>query len=341
MDIKAGPQLQLIYEPIRRELGALDDFLSREFAHDDDILDDILQHVARFRGKQLRPALVFLCGRLNGDECSRDHIRIGAVIELIHTATLVHDDVLDAALIRRNLETVHRRWGERAAILIGDFIYSRAFHLSTHVDGMATLLSKTTQTICAGELLQLQSRFQPEMDETHYFEIIHQKTAILYAVACRVGATLAGFGAPDCDRLHRFGNALGMAFQIVDDCLDYSGTEVVAGKSLGSDLRQNKVTLPLIYLLENVSSREAASLRDELARPLSTEVEARIQTMVFEHGIIDQCLDRAEAFVRSAKEELKEIVGRPLRTPPTGGGGAGDVRESLELLGDYVLRRRR
>jgi octaprenyl-diphosphate synthase len=304
-----------------------------EFFSAEPFIAAILEHVARYRGKQLRPALLFLASRLGGVEPGRDHVKIAAVVELIHTATLVHDDILDDARLRRNMETVHRRWGERAGVLIGDFIYSRAFHLSTEVPGMARVLSETTHTICEGELLQIENRFRPEMGEERYLEIIRKKTAILHAVACELGGALGGMDAERREALHRFGLDLGMAFQIADDCLDYAGEEAEAGKSLGTDLHQGKVTLPLIFLMECLSEAEAKWLRGALREKLSPAVEERIHSLVVEHGVVREALARADAYIQSAKATLATVG--------NGGGGAREVRESLELAADYIVRRRR
>lgn len=331
MDTKATTDLELICTPIQHEVGLLRDFLKAEFSAPDPLIHEILEHVAQFRGKQLRPAMLFLATRLRGGECTADAIKIGAVIELIHTATLVHDDVLDSALLRRNVETVHRRWGERASVLIGDFIYSRAFQLSTEVDGMASVLSATTNVICEGELLQLQHRFDAEMSEERYYEIIRKKTAALYGIACELGGVLGGISPSECAALREFGLDLGMAFQIVDDCLDYTGTESKTGKSLGTDLRQNKMTLPLIYLRDCLSERDASCLVQQLNRPLTPEGESHILEMVNAHGVVTACLDRAEEFVQSARSRLKGL--------DVTGPAASAAREALELVGDYIIRR--
>lgn len=333
MDTEATSDLQLMYAPIQAELERLSRFLKQEFHSPEPFIYQILQHIAKFRGKQIRPALLFLSSKIGGGEPTDDHVKIGAVIELIHTATLVHDDILDDSRLRRNVETVHRRWGERAAILIGDYIYSRAFHLSTQVPGMAGILSDTTHTICEGEILQIGNRFRPDLDERTYFEIIRKKTAILYAVSCELGGVLGGLDRERCQRLHRFGLELGMAFQIADDCLDYSGKEAVVGKSLGTDLHQGKLTLPLIYLIESLNKSQAAWLRDVLARPLSAEEELKVAALVQEHGVVADAFARADAFVQSGKAVLADV----LNGDPVDGG----VRESLELVADYMIRRQR
>ena len=163
MSTEATRELEEIYAPISEDLVGLDRFLQAEFRSEEPFVHQLLTHIARFRGKRIRPALLLLTGRLSGPEVTDDHVKIAAVIELIHTATLVHDDILDDAALRRNVETIHRRWGERAGVLVGDFIYSRAFSLSTEVTGMAAILSETTNTICEGELLQIGNQFRPDL----------------------------------------------------------------------------------------------------------------------------------------------------------------------------------
>ena len=330
MKIEAPAELQAMYAPIAEEFEALQQYLDNEFSAREAFIGQILAHVARFRGKQMRPALLFLVSRLAGGAPRQDQVKIAAVVELIHTATLVHDDILDDADLRRSVETVHRRWGERAAVLIGDYIYSRAFHISTEVRGMASVLSETTHTICEGELLQISSRFQPEIGEARYFEIIRKKTAILHAISCRLGGTLGGMDEERAERFYEFGMNLGLAFQIADDCLDYSGKEAETGKSLGTDLHQGKVTLPLIYLLDSLDHAEASWVKEVLRKPLSSEDEARIHGLIEERGVVGEALSQANAYVEAAKRILAEVV--PSDAPS---------RESLDLMADYVVRRQR
>ena len=340
MGTEASPDLRTIYAPVEEDMLRLAAFLEAEFGGIEPFLMSILEHVSRFRGKQIRPAILFLTRRLallSGARAAAarprvdDHVKIGAVVELIHTATLVHDDILDDAELRRGVETVHRRWGERAAILIGDYIYSRAFRLSTEVQGMARAFSDTTNTICEGELLQIGSRFRPDIGEERYLEIIRKKTGILYAAAARLGGVLGGADPELAGKLHDFGMELGTAFQIVDDCLDYDGEEGLTGKSLGTDLRQGKVTLPLIYLREALPEGEREWLDGALRGPIAGEPETRVQRLVAEHGVLGEAFARAQGFVESAKAILAEVLG----------GNGGPVGESLDLVADYVLRRRR
>jgi octaprenyl-diphosphate synthase len=320
-------KLEEIYAPIRDELEALREFLQVQFRSDEPFICRLLSHIETYRGKQIRPALLLLVGKFFGRGVGPDHVKIAGVIELIHTATLVHDDILDDAALRRNVETVHRRWGERAGVLLGDFLYSRAFALSTEVPGMAAILSATTNTICEGELLQVENRFRPDIGEDVYLRIIRKKTAVLHAVACSLGAVLSGAGEAEARSLHDFGLDLGTAFQIVDDCLDYSGDEASAGKSLGTDLHQGKVTLPLLCLLKGLGPKDGEKLIDALRRPLPADLEVKIAGDVRERGALREALDRARGFIESARSR---IAG----TDPA-------LRKVLEGVADYVLSRKR
>jgi octaprenyl-diphosphate synthase len=320
-----GPHLQDLYAPIQKDLERLDSFLRAEFKSEEPFIGQLLAHISRYRGKQIRPALLLLAGRFSGPDVTDDHVKIAAVIELIHTATLVHDDILDDAALRRNVETLHRRWGERAGVLLGDYIYSRAFALSTEVVGMASILSATAHTICEGELLQIGTRFRPDIGEDLYFEIIRKKTAILYAVAAYLGGVLSGASGPDAIRLHEYGMDLGMAFQIIDDCLDYAGNEAVVGKSLGTDLHQGKMTLPLLYLLGGIGREEGAQLLESLRRPMTRATEERIASGVREQGALEEARARARAFIDSARAHAA--------------GLEPALREPLSRVADYVLRR--
>ncbi len=326
MSTEASTSLNNLYASITEEMLRLEKFLEEEFSGEDGFIFELLKHVRKFRGKRIRPALLLMIGKIGGGQVTDDHVKIAAVLELIHTATLVHDDILDSATIRRKVETLHQRWGERAAVLMGDFIYSRAFSLSTEVPGMAQVLSRTTNIICEGELLQIRNRFQPNYTEDVYREIIQKKTAILYAVACELGGRLSGFSEEDSERLRSFGMDLGMAFQIIDDCMDYGGEEEVVGKSLGSDLHQGKITLPLIIYLRQQEEAQRAQLLETVSQPMTEEVEARITKGVRNEGALKAALEQAEDHIRKGRGALE--------------GFSVEMSEALEQVSEYVIRRR-
>lgn len=324
-------ELSRIYEPIQEDMRAFNDFLHREFHSSESFVNELLVHIAQYRGKQIRPACMFLAARAfgnveTGTSIADDVVKCAAVVELIHTATLVHDDVLDEASVRRRVETVNRRWGERAAVLLGDFIYSRGFSISTEVPGVSKLLADVTHTICEGELLQVGSAFEVDMTEDRYYEIIHKKTAILYGMACRVGAMLAGATEAEQKRFEEFGNNLGMAFQIADDALDLIGDESVVGKTLGTDLRKGKLTLPVIRLRDQLKGGKQQELLWLLAHPQEVGTQVRVATMLDEYDILDEVKSVATAFVNDAIAILDEFSENPNRLP-------------LEQLARFVLAR--
>jgi octaprenyl-diphosphate synthase len=332
--------LVTVYSPIGEEMERLSEFLADEFASKEPYIYTILQHISQFRGKQLRPALLFLFNRLARGAVQPDLIKIGSVLEMIHTATLVHDDLLDDARIRRQVETVHVRWGDRAAILMGDYIYSRAFHLSTEVEGMAHVLSRATNLVCEGELLQIGHRFVPRLDESVYFEIIRKKTAILHAVACELGGRFAGLDESICRRFSDYGMDVGIAFQIIDDCLDLEGDEEIVGKSLGTDLRQGKMTLPLLYLRDRLPDADRIWFDDALSRPVTSEAERRIRRWIFDYGVLPDSLARAVHFVERAKDALASGVEAIVRQDGPRRVDQ-DIAASLSRAADFVLQRKK
>jgi octaprenyl-diphosphate synthase len=240
----------------------------------------LCQHVERYRGKMLRPMLVVLCGLATegayaegrGDDdafdISEEHVSLAAVCEMIHMATLVHDDVLDEADTRRRGATVNRLHGNETAVILGDYLFSAAYHLCSGVPGAAgreaaLLIGKTGMTLCAGELLQLHHRDNFSLDEQTYFEIVERKTGSLIAAACRLGSLhslpMAAAGSDLPERLAKFGMKLGVAFQIQDDLLDLTGTQSVVGKSVGKDFELGKLTLPMIHHLANAAVEDRAA----------------------------------------------------------------------------------
>lgn len=327
LDVLAlAPELGKTYEPVAEDLRALNRYLAEEFSSTEPFIHELLAHIARFRGKQIRPATLFLAARAVGGEPDEGHVKCAGVVELIHTATLVHDDLLDDARIRRRVETVNRRWGERAAVLLGDFIYSRGFGISTEVKGVSGLLADTTHTICEGELLQIGSAGQVDLTEQRYYEIIEKKTAVLYGMACRIGAKLSKGTKRQVEALERYGLLLGMAFQIADDALDLVGDEQKVGKSLGTDLANGKLTLPLIRLRDRLGEAKGQELRWILQNPREIGARVRVQKMLAEHRIFDEVRATAESIIERAVEELDAVP-------------ASEARDSLEVLARFVLER--
>jgi len=332
-DISSGDSQTLasLYQLVSEDIAALREFLHGEFASTEPFVNELLEHLSRFQGKQVRPACLFLSGRCFG-EIGNDHIKCAAVVELIHTATLVHDDLLDAAQIRRRVETIHSRYGDRAAILLGDIIYARGFVISTEVENAARLLANCTMEICIGEMMQVGNAGNLQLLEEQYFEIIHRKTAILYGLSCRLGAMLAGATEDQAAAMEQFGNQLGVAFQIIDDSLDVFGDQETVGKSLGTDLANGKMTLPLIRLRDGLDVEQRESLLKLLEghREMDrTEFHHEVVRWLDEFEILDEVRERAQQVVANALKSLHVAAPRC------------EARDQFEQLARFVIERER
>jgi octaprenyl-diphosphate synthase len=245
---------------------------------------------------------------------------------MVHTATLVHDDVLDEAGLRRHVPTVNAGWGNKAAILLGDYLFTHAFHLTSTIGEARAceMIGEATNRVCEGELHQTLQRGNLGLTESQYFEIIEGKTAALTACCCHLGALYAGADPETVERLTNYGRLLGLAFQVADDLLDLIGREDTAGKTLGTDLEQQKLTLPLIHMLASLPADKAAALRSLLGngRPKRLAVTAGLETT----GAVEYARLRAETFAAEAAAELDGL-------PPS------ECRDLLRLLTDWAVRR--
>jgi octaprenyl-diphosphate synthase len=293
-----------LYAPIARDLEEVERILAETLRSRAAGIAELVRHVSGYRGKRLRPALLLLVARA----CSRvtpAHHVLGAVVEMVHTATLVHDDVLDGASVRRHLPTVNAAWGTQTSILMGDYLFTHAFHLSaTLADPRAPrLIGEATNRVCEGELRQGLQRGNLDLSEADYYEIIDGKTAALIECCGRLGAMYSGSEPAVVESLARYGRGLGLAFQIADDLLDLLGEEQSTGKSLGTDLEQQKMTLPLIRLLAGTTGGEAMRLREILSTPGGQQREA-LGRFLDESDAVEYAYQRAEEFARNARAEL-------------------------------------
>ena len=315
-----------LFTPIARDLEEAERILMQTLASTRPGVDRLLAHLAHYKGKRLRPTLLLLTAHACGNVNSAHH-RLAAVVEMIHTATLVHDDVLDGASVRRHVPTVGALWGNQASILLGDYLFTHAFHLSSTLDDVRAcrIIGEATNRVCAGELHQITRRGALDLGEDEYLDIIDGKTAELTACCCKLGAIYAGMSDDVIERLEGFGRSLGIAFQIADDLLDLVGEETLAGKSLGTDLEQQKLTLPLIHLLQHASAEQAARVRAVLTAAGNHKREALLPDLVAA-GSLDYARQRAEAFATAALSDLDCL-------PPSPG------RAILETLADRVVHR--
>src|SRR5438477_10756501 len=245
----AGHNLTETLSPVAEDMRRVDVRIGHRLESDVPLVREVAQYIVAAGGKRLRPALLLLsCGALGYRGEAR--LTLAAVLEFIHTATLLHDDVVDESRLRRGHETANAAFGNAASVLVGDFLYSRAFQMMVEVDDMRVmrLLADATNTIAAGEVMQLMGSHDPQVDETRYLEVIRRKTAKLFEAAARLAAVLARSAPAVETGLARYGAHVGTAVQLIDDVLDYSGDEAAIGKSLGADLAEGKPTLPLLHV---------------------------------------------------------------------------------------------
>jgi octaprenyl-diphosphate synthase len=321
----------LLLDEIAPDVARVEGVLESVVAAPAGYVAELIEHVRGFGGKRLRPAMVLLAGRaVNPEKTTEIHARLGAVVELIHTATLVHDDILDGALLRRGRQTLHRMEGTEVAVLLGDFLLASAYAEAASIpDRMAShYLAHVTRAVCQGEVLQVHERGNLDLTEETYSEIIRKKTAILYSASCRVGAYYAGANDATATALDDFGCGIGMAFQIVDDVLDLVGDERVVGKSLGTDLQRQKMTLPLIHFMQTGDRATVAAVRDALSSGRGAENAPMIRRAVIENGSVEFARGRAEKYVNEANARLDVLA-------PTA------ARETLRRIGAYVLERQK
>ena len=296
--------LALVEAAIGPHLAETERLLNAELQSANPYVRDILQHVTRFRGKRLRPILVLLsaeaCGGIN-----QDHHLLAAVVELIHLATLIHDDVLDEADTRRHVATVNARWNNETSVLFGDFLFSHAFQLAASLASpeACRAISRSTNLICEGELSQIKERGNLELSEETYFRIIDGKTAELCAVCGILGAHYAQAEPALLQAIEQYCRLLGLAFQIADDVLDLTGNEQRTGKSLGSDIAKQKLTLPLIRLLATTEEPVATEIRQLLAHP-DEETRAKLAPYLDRSDALQYSLNRALSLAEEARRQL-------------------------------------
>jgi octaprenyl-diphosphate synthase len=314
-----------IYAPIANDLSAVERVLHDTLPSARPAVGQLVSHLEHYKGKRLRPALLLMAARACGRVIPAHHV-LGAVVEMIHTATLVHDDVLDYATVRRHVPTVNAAWSNQTSILLGDFLFTHAFHLASSVDARACrLIGESTNRVCEGELLQCIERGNMELTEDEYLEIIDGKTAELTACCCRLGSLYSGAPHEIVESLARYGRLLGRAFQIADDLLDLVGDERATGKSLGTDVEQRKLTLPLIFLLRSSPAAIANEARKVLTNEGNHKREA-LKPLLLKSGALAYAEKRAEAFATEACAELEGL-------PPS------DGRATLEMLTHRVVHR--
>lgn len=322
--------IEKIWEYYREDLKAAEDRMSEILGTVAPAISVVGKHIFSAGGKRIRPFLAILSSRLfgfRGDEVST----LASSVEFIHSASLIHDDVVDGASLRRGKPAAHALWGNQVVVLVGDFLYANALRLANLLERQKIMdaLCTATAKMSEGELVQLSKQGNPDMTEDDYMKIIQGKTAILMSAACKGGAVLGNATQQQENALASFGLKFGFAFQMADDILDYRAEEKVFGKNLGKDLEEGKITLPLIHLLRDADDRETARIKEIIRAERVTETDlADVQEMFNAHRSIEKSYEKAGALINEAKAEL-DIFRDSME------------KNSLLTIADYVLTRKK
>ncbi len=322
--------LEEIYAPIDRQLEAVGDTILEILSNRNELTQEVVRYFFSAKGKLLRPALTLLGCHVKGGspEAEKQALRLGSAFEIFHSATLIHDDIIDSAAIRRSLQTVHLKWSPQVAVLVGDYLHDQAIKavFETRQQDIIELFLKTAGEVCDGEIRELNERNNFELTEAVYLDVVDKKTASLLACTLASGGLLAGASQAEKKALFSFGQNFGMAFQIIDDVLDLTGTESEFGKTLGADCMAGVLTLPFIHFFSSASEDKRETLKQLYQSGFSSSQFQTVLSLLREEGSIDYALKRANAFSEDARRELRIFEDTP-------------ARRSLERLLDYVLER--
>jgi len=317
-----------VFDLVRADLQKVEEEFCHQSVSSVHPITEIGQYLRGSGGKRLRPALVLLSSKLCGFE-GRAAIRLGTVVELIHTATLVHDDVIDEADTRRGQPSTNSRWGNHLSVLAGDWLYMQAFNIALGERNfrILDLFIAVTQAIIEGELLQLTWQRRVDVPEDVYFELTYRKTAYLFSVCLRLGAVLGGKSVEEGTQLGEYGHNLGLSFQLIDDVLDFTSSEAILGKPIGNDLREGKVTLPLIYLLQRCTQEEAQKVKSVLEKGgFNSRRFAEILELIDRYNTLRAAREKAQEFAQKAKDSLATFPDTP-------------YKDALRSLPDFMLHR--
>jgi len=318
--------LDAIRNLVKEDLLATDQFIISQLESHIPLIRQILEYVLSAGGKRIRPLMLLLSARALNHR-GQKHIDLAAVIELIHTATLLHDDVVDGSTLRRGLQTAHTIWGSEASVLVGDYLYSRAFQLVVELKHQPILdiFAKATHFIAEGEILQLVNCKNADTTEALYFDIIHRKTAKLFEVATELPALLSTDAENEIAALRDYGLQMGLAYQLIDDAIDYSQSADIAGKNVGQDIAEGKMTLPLIHAMQKSTGSNLALIRDAISHGSDKNL-ASILGIIESTGAIKYTADAAKSHAQKAKHALSCIAETP-------------YRKALEKLSHFVVER--
>lgn len=320
-------ELEKIIKPVHSELGAVKDSYAAQLKARFEPINGIGRYLSRSRGKFFRPTLVLLSAKSGKNADLGKAISVGVAVELIHAASLIHDDIIDEAALRRKRKTVNSKWGNAISVIAGDYLLAKAFDIISKLNDPKLLsgFSKTAGRMCEGEMAQLANAYNFEVTEKQYLDIIKRKSAYLLSDCCTVGGTLGNLSDKKIRRLAGYGLNLGIAFQIVDDCLDLTGDENDLGKSVWQDMEEGKLTLPLIFMLRSASRKNKVKLI-ELITLGGNAAHRILKGEAVNSGAISRSRKVASSYIRSAKKKLDSCDGVP--------------RKTFCDIADYVLERK-
>jgi len=319
--------IQQLSAPIQDELEQLEQLFNKTLHSDVPLVEQVVRYIASLRGKRLRPILVLLTAKMLG-EVNKQSLQAGLVVELLHAATLVHDDVVDHSDLRRGVPTVNSLWTNKISVLVGDYLFSRTLSAMVDLHDIRSLqiLSQTAKRITQGELLQIEKDGDFDMEESTYFQLVSDKTGSLFAASCQLGALSVKADDRTVNSMNQFGENLGIAFQIKDDLLDYMGSPQVLGKPTGNDIRENKITLPLIFALQQAEE----DIRHQIIKTFNSKADTgavdEIVKFVTDYGGLDYGHQVASQYAAKALAALD-------------GYDSSLAKESLEALIDFTMIR--
>jgi len=329
MKTKNEISLEQIYKPIDNLMADVQPTIINILATSNELTREVIKYFFSNRGKLLRPALCFL-GSQFGTSNRDTVLKTAASLEVFHSATLVHDDIIDSSYVRRNAPTVNAKWSPQVAVLVGDYLYDKAFAtiFSSKKQDLISLFLSTAGTVCDGEILELKEKDNFSLKEEQYLEIIEKKTASLLSTCIQSGGLLSDLPMEQIVALKNFGLYFGMAFQIIDDCLDFTGTQEELGKVIGLDANEGVLTLPIIRLISLVSENKKSEVFKIFKSSLNQDKLSDLLHLITEYGTVDYALEKARDYTDNARLELSLFPD-------------SEAKRSLELLLDYVLERSR
>ncbi len=328
--MKQTISLEDIYAPIQEQIPSVEATILNILGTSNELARATIQHFFSSKGKLLRPALCLMAAKFGKEAADEKVIRIAAALEIFHSATLIHDDIIDAAYLRRGLPTINVKWGPQTAVLVGDFLYDRALRtiFDTGIAKVTSLMYDTAEQVCDGEILEAKERHNYNLTEGEYFTIVEKKTASLLSMCLESGAIAGGLSLDHAIALKKFGLYFGLAFQVVDDCLDFTGEEHEFGKTLGADADAGVLTLPIIRLISLVNEKQKAEVFRVFKSEDSFEKLRYLKALFAEYDALDYARQKAKEYAERAQLELSVF-------------GDSAVKRSLEGLLTYVFDRGR